>query len=701
MYDYDQIERIVMSVLQSSPDVFQQDGNVLKFKGDVIYNPNPNPGPKGDRGPQGESGEKGDKGPTGDKGDRGPQGINGKDGIVPNITGSASINGSSGTPSCTVTRTENAGSINFHFAFSGLKGDQGIQGVQGPKGDQGIQGPKGDRGIQGIQGVNGKNGKDGVDGVDASTSEIQTIINNVKNQIDDEIDRIESRIDTLDSDIQEKSQQIVSEVDWIKETFPNGSGSISNFGSQDVEEYLQMIAQWKDNSEARWSVISQTVNDITAEVNSIKQNGIDYESLVGKLYSYITGEETITTGMQSTWSRFLGLGENNIQLLEWIASGVKSQANSKEAIAELFASAKSNDSEAYSGLETRVSNIEGSYVASSNLSTMVKNEVNTSISGIFTENSSNSAVAGLYARLRTAEDKIDNMGGVSIETLANRVSATLFATDGQGTAAVRTAVNNAMSSVRISADQIENIGQVIINSINSTVGGGNTTVLGQGFINVSKVNTGLVRSQPNSPMYIACNDDFIITANIDSGDEEYDFIIGQENTGYYYTPDGSNGDRYGNFDNVKIKAKKTVDLHVTDSEKIIMEAGSATSKMSLTAGQIFCNGNIISSSDENLKNIKEYISPSIESIADVRLVNYELKSNVGYIRSGSIAQDWKDILPYAVSSIDEEQHLGLDYSSTALISAVTAAREIVKLKQENEQLKQRLSDLEDKINNFN
>ena len=196
MYDYDQIERIVMSVLQSSPDVFQQDGNVLKFKGDVIYNPNPNPGPKGDRGPQGESGEKGDKGPTGDKGDRGPQGINGKDGIVPNITGSASINGSSGTPSCTVTRTENAGSINFHFAFSGLKGDQGIQGVQGPKGDQGIQGPKGDRGIQGIQGVNGKNGKDGVDGVDASTSEIQTIINNVRNQIDDEINRIESNINT-------------------------------------------------------------------------------------------------------------------------------------------------------------------------------------------------------------------------------------------------------------------------------------------------------------------------------------------------------------------------------------------------------------------------------------------------------------------------------------------------------------------------
>jgi hypothetical protein len=61
---------------------------------------------------------------------------------------------------------------------------------------------------------------------------------------------------------------------------------------------------------------------------------------------------------------------------------------------------------------------------------MVKNEVSTSISGIFTENSSNSAVAGLYARLRTAEGKIDNMGGVDIETLADRVSATLFATDG-------------------------------------------------------------------------------------------------------------------------------------------------------------------------------------------------------------------------------------------------------------------------------
>ena len=41
--------------------------------------------------------------------------------------------------------------------------------------------------------------------------------------------------------------------------------------------------------------------------------------------------------------------------------------------------------------------------------------------------------------------------------------------------------------------------------------------------------------------------------------------------------------------------------------------------------------------------------------------------------------------------------LGLDYSSTALISSVVAAREIVKLKQENEELKQRLAAIEEKL----
>lgn len=757
MYDYDQIERIVMSVLQSSPDVFQQDGNVLKFKGDVIYNPNPNPGPKGDRGPQGESGEKGDKGEKGDvgpqgpkgdsiiipaskgdkgdKGDRGPQGINGKDGIVPNITSTVSINGSSGTPSCTVTRTENAGSINFHFAFSGLKGAQGQKGDTGAQGPQGIRGPQGIQGPQGNPGQNGdpgQNGKPGENGKDADTTTIRNIIDEVKSQIYDEINRIDNFVNNLNDEVQSDAERIINDINWIKETFPNGSGSQSNFGSQDVEEYLQMIAQWKDNSEARWSVISQTVNDITAEVNSIKQNGIDYESLVGKLYSYITGEETITTEMQSTWSRFLGLGENNIQLLEWMASGIKSQANSKEAIADLFASAKNMNSEAYAGLEARISNIEGSYVSSTSISSMVKDEITTSISGLFTENSKIRAIANLYSRLKNAEDSI---AGLNLETtIDGKVLASLFAEGGAGRSAIteevndymsklnlnveggdlsafiELLVNDKMSSVTISADQIDLKGKTwaeVINLSSEDLFSGNNIVISPSEIQVVGTSTkqGYSTTINESGIEFYASSTWGSTTSMISYNS-FTFPGLSYQTTHPTLGNGNLTITNGNIVVVGENAKIKTPMLTTDDNLLI--TSNYNGSVTIGATNIYFNADnsiiaspSISSSDENLKNIISNIDASIEDIASTRIINYELKKNPGKINVGTIAQDWQNIVPNAVKVIDDEQHLGLNYSSTALISAVTAAREIVKLKQENEQLKERLSDLEDKINNFN
>ena len=81
-------------------------------------------------------------------------------------------------------------------------------------------------------------------------------------------------------------------------------------------------------------------------------------------------------------------------------------------------------------------------------------------------------------------------------------------------------------------------------------------------------------------------------------------------------------------------------------------------------------------------------------------LNYEFKNRPGYIKSGTIAQDWQHILPNTVTPIDNEYHLGLDYSSAALISSVIDAREIVKLKQENEELKQRLAIIEERLANL-
>ena len=150
------------------------------------------------------SGLKGEPGEQGVPGQNGQNGADGSDGITPNLTATASVGSSTGTPYVTVTRSGTAENPNFYFQFDNLKGEQGEQGIQGETGSQGAPGTvpnvsasasvtntsgiptvtvtrtgadanpnfdfafenlKGEQGVQGIPGQNGQNGADGSDGV--------------------------------------------------------------------------------------------------------------------------------------------------------------------------------------------------------------------------------------------------------------------------------------------------------------------------------------------------------------------------------------------------------------------------------------------------------------------------------------------------------------------------------------------------------
>lgn len=166
---------------------------------------------------------------------------------------------------------------------------------------------------------------------------------------------------------------------------------------------------------------------------------------------------------------------------------------------------------------------------------------------------------------------------------------------------------------------------------------------------------------------------------------------------------GDNTLRVGNIQsNANIYGETVVTNRIQDVDTgsaFITLSGNSGGSISLNASAVVANGTVISS-DESLKNIIKDTEISVESIASTRTVDYEFKSNIGNIHSGAIAQDWQSILPNVVKTIDEEQHLGLDYGSAALISAVVDAREIVKLKQENEELKQRLAAIEERLANL-
>lgn len=97
--------------------------------------------PRGPKGDQGNPGATGPQGPQGEQGEKGEKGDTGNTGATPNISMSATADGtSSATPTVNVSKTGTAENPNFALAFSGLKGNQGEQGPQGETGATGATG---------------------------------------------------------------------------------------------------------------------------------------------------------------------------------------------------------------------------------------------------------------------------------------------------------------------------------------------------------------------------------------------------------------------------------------------------------------------------------------------------------------------------------------------------------------------------------
>ena len=86
------------------------------------------------------AGLKGDRGAKGDTGEAGPVGPTGADGVTPDISATASVTNTTGTPSVVVTKTGADLNPNFDFAFENIKGEQGIQGNPGRNGADGVDG---------------------------------------------------------------------------------------------------------------------------------------------------------------------------------------------------------------------------------------------------------------------------------------------------------------------------------------------------------------------------------------------------------------------------------------------------------------------------------------------------------------------------------------------------------------------------------
>ena len=107
-------------------------------------------------------------------------------------------------------------------------------------------------------------------------------------------------------------------------------------------------------------------------------------------------------------------------------------------------------------------------------------------------------------------------------------------------------------------------------------------------------------------------------------------------------------------------------------------------------------GTFVNDSDERLKNIvADNINLSIENIANSPIVKFTWNENSKNpnketVHVGTIAQYWNTILPEIVSQ-NKDGMYAMQYDVAALVSSISAAKEIVALKQEIAELKAQLN----------
>ena len=118
-------------------------------------------------------GEKGDPGAAGEKGEKGEAGAPGKSPKVEQIEGSLGV---SGVPAVNITDPEN---LKVAIVYNGAQGEKGDKGEKGDTGATGPQGPQGEVGPQGPQGPQGEVGPQGPAGKDGSDADVSKCITNV------------------------------------------------------------------------------------------------------------------------------------------------------------------------------------------------------------------------------------------------------------------------------------------------------------------------------------------------------------------------------------------------------------------------------------------------------------------------------------------------------------------------------------------
>lgn len=333
---------------------------------------------------------------------------------------------------------------------------------------------------------------------------------NLKNLIATERSRIDNFISTLSDTIDAKNRQLFADTQWVEEVFgiPQAEGSIWQKFENEIDHYLNeyMVWDWVDPNDhtkgrtAKISSIEQDIDGITTRVGTTEQDisgittrtstleqtasslstrvgavetkadGIDtaLSSFEQTVNTEISGIKTAHTNLSSSVASYETTNDGNIGNLVKMAASVLDLKASADAQGQLTSTADlasvitDGDFNGYSGLASKVSEIDGAYVSQASLTSQIQaldvsGQIATATSGLASES---------YVRTTAASeaDAAESAAKGYADTVAASATATMYATVDEVCAGIGVTVtkdtNGAYTSVaQISADNINLNGQ--------------------------------------------------------------------------------------------------------------------------------------------------------------------------------------------------------------------------------------------------
>ena len=140
------------------------------------------------------------------------------------------------------------------------------------------------------------------------------------------------------------------------------------------------------------------------------------------------------------------------------------------------------------------------------------------------------------------------------------------------------------------------------------------------------------------------------------------------------------------------------------TDYLYVGAGSANSLRIDTTGNVLTPGGVTMYSDIRKKDVLEDVMLPLEMIAEAPLFSYTYKGDKSRtLHIGTSAQYWQDV-PGIVRTDGEDGYLTMDYNSLLSASVFSLAKytmrhetEIERLKRENEEMRQRINELERRV----